>query len=166
MSKHIITQAQLKERLHYNPNTGIFTRIKGRHKSRIGKAAGYNHHGYIRIKIMTFDCAAHRLAFLYMLGAFPVNQVDHINQTKTDNRWCNLRDVTQAINNRNASRRADNESGATGVCWDKRANKWQAYIQFEKRRIHLGFFKDFETAASVRKEAENKYGFHSNHGSD
>lgn len=52
--------------------------------------------------------------------------------------------------------RADNSSGYTGVCYDKRSGKWVAYIGFQKKRIYLGIFKEKEEAIRKRKEAEDK----------
>lgn len=51
---------------------------------------------------------------------------------------------------------ANNSSGHTGVYFDKRTEKWQAYINFQKKRYHLGLFKTKEQAIRVRKSAEEK----------
>ena len=50
--------------------------------------------------------------------------------------------------------RADNSSGHTGVCYDKRRDKWMAYIDFQKKRIYLGAFREKRDAICKRKEAE------------
>ena len=55
-------------------------------------------------------------------------------------------------------KRIDNTSGVTGVCFDKRINKWYAQIKVKnKKRITLGYFTNFEEAVVARKEAEQKY---------
>lgn len=51
----------------------------------------------------------------------------------------------------------NNTSGCKGVTWDKQNQKWKAYIYFQKKRIHLGNYKDKNKAIQARKEAEGKY---------
>jgi hypothetical protein len=45
---------------------------------------------------------AHRLAFLYQEGKFPLEEVDHINHKKDDNRWSNIRHATRVENSKNS----------------------------------------------------------------
>ena len=52
--------------------------------------------------------------------------------------------------------RSDNSSGYTGVYFDKKQEKWQAYISFQKKRYHLGFFKTRDQAIQARKAAEKR----------
>ena len=90
--------------------------------------------------------------------------IDHINHISTDNRWVNLRVVSQADNTKNASKRRDNTSGVTGVIWHKATSKWQVSIDAARKRVYGGLFDSFEDAVAKRKELELKYGFHPNHG--
>ena len=88
MSKQIITQKSLKEILCYDPGTGIFTWLITVSNVKIGDMAGCLHpSGYWLIKVNRRRYQAHRLAFLYMTGKFPANEVDHINHVCGDNRW-------------------------------------------------------------------------------
>lgn len=89
--------------------------------------------------------------------------MDHINGNTSDDRWENLREVTNAENLRNRKQAKTNKSGVTGVCWYKRTNKWKAYIHHVKKK-HLGFYATIEEAIAVRKAAEKRYGYHPNHG--
>lgn len=95
----------LKEYLHYNPNTGIFTWIKLSSKYsriKIGQKAGCNNGaGYICIEINNKNYKAHRLAWYLYYGTWPKGQIDHINGVKEDNRINNLRDVTSSTNSKN-----------------------------------------------------------------
>ena len=165
----MITQELLRELFYYDPDTGMFARIKkrGGYKCDIGDIAGsVNAQGYIVINLKGQPRLAHRLAFLYMTGSYPKNQVDHLNHDRTDNRWCNLRDVEEVHNHRNISKRCDNTSGVTGVYWKKDKGKWRVAFQINGKQKHLGYFDDFDEAVRVRKEAENKYGYHENHGKE
>jgi hypothetical protein len=147
----MITQEEFKRRFHYNPETGLFTRLisnNGKHK-----AGGINSGGYIHIKIMGQMFKAHRLAFLYMNGEFPKNQVDHINGVPSDNRWVNLREATFSQNMHNSkSRRND---GMKGVFASRR--RWGAQIQINKVRVYLGHFLTKEDAHAAYCEAAMEY---------
>lgn len=99
----MLTQEELKQKLIYDPETGIFTWIpRPRSFRRNYVAGGQMLNGYITIGVGK-PYLAHRLAFLYMTGQFPTNQVDHINRIRNDNRWCNLRDATSSENSFNKS---------------------------------------------------------------
>ena len=84
---------------------------------------------------------------------------DHIHgeKSKNDNRKNNLRLVTISQNAMNAKLRVNNSSGVTGVRWNKKMNKYIAYIQKEGTNHYHGSFNNFEDAVKARKEAEKKY---------
>jgi len=164
-----MTQSRLRELLDYDPTTGIFVRkVKSNKNTIIGSIAGginiSNGYAYIRVDKKRYR--AHRLAWLYMFGVFPKNEIDHINHIKLDNRISNLREATSLDNSRNSSRRKSNTSGTTGVSWYSKTNKWVARIKINGKNIYLGYFKEKKDAIRARKIAENKYGFHKNHGKD
>lgn len=160
----MLTQKNLKEQLNYNKTTGIFVwLVYGRGKNFL-KEAGCKSDGYVVIQINGKSQKAHRLAWLYEYGYMP-RQVDHINHVRSDNRICNLREATQKENMKNSSISSRNRSGVTGVCWCKRNKKWLSQIMVDGRTKHLGYHLDKFEAICARKSANNKYGFHENHGS-
>jgi len=178
MTKVILTQEILKELLHYDPDTGVFTwlyrdkkwfkkdRICNSWNSRfLGKTAGSLHPcNYLFISIIDRVYRAHRLAFLYMTGSMPPEEMDHINGIRYDNRWENIRPVNRLVNSKNTKIGCNNTSGVTGVSWSKKRRKWEANIQGNGKNVHLGMFVDIQEAALARKKAEAKYGYHENHG--
>lgn len=83
--------------------------------------------------------------------------VDHINHVTGDNRMQNLRICTVSENQYNRIMQRNNTSGSIGVCWDKRYQKWRAYISKNKKRIELGHFDNFDDAVKARRDAEDKY---------
>lgn len=83
--------------------------------------------------------------------------VDHKNGNVHDNRRCNLRFCTASENMRNSKRPKNNKSGVKGVYWQKRMQKWRAYIMVNCKEIHLGYFDDLEKARIVHDEAAIKY---------
>lgn len=165
MTANTLTQERLKEILCYDPDTGIFTHRKNRGGIKAGSIAGnLTEQGYIRIKIDSKLYYAHRLAWLYIHGNFSIDEMDHINHVRNDNRLVNLRSCTKVDNLRNQTIYKNNSSGITGVNWHKRQQKWIARIRIDGQIINIGSFAHKEDAAKARKAAEIHNGFHENHG--
>lgn len=154
-----LTAEQLREILHYDPETGIFTwKVRTSRRVKVGDVAGCTGgNGYLRIRVCSRKYQAHRLAWLYVNGTWPKDQLDHINRNRSDNRISNLRDVTNKQNHQNRSKSSNNTSGHPGVSWHKRYSKWQARIRHNYKLIHLGYFDTKEEALSARKAAEKFY---------
>lgn len=119
--------------------------------------------GYLCGRIGGKTYYAHRIIWKYVYGEEP-QFIDHINHRRADNRLINLRAVTKSENCRNTSIGSRNTSGTLGVTYDKTRGLWVAQIRIGKKNYHLGRFKNKEDAATARREAERKYGFHKNHG--
>ncbi len=162
----MINQLELKELLNYDPNTGVFTWRVSQGRAVKGKIAGGKDKGYIKIKINKTLYLAQRLAFLYMDGNFPEDCTDHINHNRSDNRFINLRKCSKKDNNKNVSKRIDNTSGITGVCWHKQHEKWYSQIQNSGKHEYIGLFSEIWDAICARKSAEIKHDFHFNHGAE
>ncbi len=159
----MITQEELKKIVSYDIDTGRFTWINSKKKTLNGTLTGsLTEQGYRQIQLSKKTYKEHRLAFLYMTGSMPINQVDHINGNKTDNRWINLRDVTQSENQRNRKISSNNSTGAIGVYETKCGFK--ASIFFNKESIELGRFPTYEEAYAARQAGERILKYHENHG--
>lgn len=165
MSKTILSQARVRALFDYNPETGAFSRKihrkgpKGTKSKWIDKSTGY-----CRIWIEGKTYRVHRVIWLWMTGNFPVNQLDHDNRVRSDNRWCNLKEVTNSENQKNVGMNPLNTSGITGVHYHIRMKKWIAQINIDKKQTQLGAFVEKSDAILARKEAETIYGYHPNHG--
>ena len=143
----MITQEQLHRAIHYDPLTGEFTwKVQNGPCSKGKRAGRHNDSGYWRITIDGVTYRAHRLAWLYMTGEWPIDQIDHINGVKDDNRWINLRQANNSQNHANKARQKNNTSGFKGVSLDKRHQRWHAYIKKDNRRHFLGYFESREEA--------------------
>lgn len=153
-----LTAERLREVLDYDPDTGVFTRKVRTGNVKIGDVAGsFNGKGYIRIGIDGRLHRAHRLAWLYVTGEWPKDQIDHINGDRGDNRLANLREVNNAENQHNLRKaRADNTTGFLGV--SPRYGKFRAYIMVDGKNKHLGCFPTPEAAHAAYLEA--KRGLH------
>lgn len=137
-----LTAETLRELLDYDPKTGMLAwRVARSGTNGIGSIAGcVNENGYRRICIHGRRFLAHRLAWLYVHGVWPANEIDHINGVRRDNRLANLREATRSENKRNEGANTRNTSGFKGVCWNKRERKWTAEIVVNGKRSFLGLF--------------------------
>ena len=154
----MITCDELKEKVVYFPESGVFIR---KSNSKIIGVVGER--GYIRIWLRGRQYLAHRLAWLYVHGEWP-DCIDHINHNNKDNRISNLRGVTRQENLKNKLKYKNNKSGVSGVHWASAANKWRARIVVNKKALHLGYFDDVDEASDIIDKARIKHKFHENHG--
>ena len=155
MATDLITQERLQSLLTYDPDTGEFRwRVNRGSRGRAGCLAGCrNNEGYVQIQIGRVKYKAHRLAWLYVHGAHPV-EIDHISRVKDDNRIANLRSVTHAQNGQNQKRPRNNTSGHIGVDFYRRSGRWRARIKIDGKLRDLGYFDSAEDAAAARAAAE------------
>jgi hypothetical protein len=155
MAESDLTAEQLRELLSYDRETGIFRWNVANKRVRIGSDAGHLHpSGYRRIGIYRRVYSAHRLAWLYVHGAFPLGDIDHINGARDDNRIANLRDVPHAVNMQNlrTAPRTNIESGLLGVSTS--LGRWKAQIRLNGSRMYLGTFSTPEEAHAAYLEAK------------
>jgi len=147
-----MTQDELKQLVSYDPETGVFIRLKQTSpRIKVGQPSGWKDaQGYTNMTLHGRKWKAHRLAWLYMTGAFPIGEIDHINRVKNDNRICNLRDVDRVTNELNKGIQLNNTSGFKGVSYQKQSGKWEAYICQNKKKKSLGLFETAGLAAYHR----------------
>lgn len=162
----MINAEQIRELFRYNPETGVIVnRVARGTRAQVGAIAGHvDSLGYRHIVIEGKRYAAHRLIWLYCHGQWPKEQIDHIDGDPSNNKLENLREATNSQNSRNRKIASNNASGITGIHWRKHQRKWHAKIKVHGKCKHLGYFDDLGEAALARKAAEEKYGFHENHG--
>ena len=150
-----LTQSRLKEVLRYYPDTGIFIwKVSSRRRRSGSEAGSLRHDGRVLIATDNQRFLRSRLAWLYMEGYFPENEVDHINRMPRDDRWSNLRHVSRQCNMRNAKKQCNNTSGVTGVDFHKETKKWRSMIAVNGKRFHIGYFGDFNEAVLARLTVE------------
>lgn len=161
-----LTIARLYEVLDYDPITGAFRWIRrqpaGR-PSQGGIAGTLTSRGYREIFIDRKKYRASRLAWFYMTGNWPDEEIDHKNRVKDDDRWENLRGATSSQNKANTALTSRNTSGVKGVSWyrDPRWNygSWTACIRRNGKTVHLGYFDTIEEAGTAyAKAAKEIYG--------
>lgn len=147
-----MTRERLQSLVRYDPATGLFTRLVRRTNATGGwpdKA------GYLYLMIDTKTYSAHRLAWLYMTGEWPRNDIDHINGNRADNRFCNLRDVPKNFNMQNERRaRNNNAFGLMGVQFRKDRGKYVAVLRIDGKSRRFGAFDTPEEAHAAYVEAK------------
>jgi len=158
-----ITAEYVRSILDYDPETGVF-RWKHRtdatpqwNSHYAGTIAGTNHwSGYTDIKIQKTSYRAHRIAWLWMTGEWPSEQIDHADLNKGNNKWCNLREATHSNNSMNSPIRKDNSSGYKNVEWHNKYKKWCVKIGIENKQVELFATHDLDVAAFIASEWRDK----------
>lgn len=154
----MITINRLKYWWHYDPETGIFTRKVSRNSGKAGSCpTAVNSRGYVTIGADGKVYQAHRLAWFYMTGDWPTNQIDHRDGDKTNNKWMNLRNATPSQNTMNMKKRPGSKSVLKGASWSKCHKKWHARIRVNHKELHLGFFDCLAAAHLSYVVAADKY---------
>jgi len=97
------------------------------------------------------------LAFLWMTGRWPTNEIDHKNRNRSDDRWENLRPATCSQNHGNTIHNRNNNLGIKGVCYEAKRGKFKAYIQIDGRSVNLGRFDTAQQAQATYEVAAIKY---------
>lgn len=152
----MLTAERLKQVLHYDPDTGIFTWLVSSGRVSRGTSAGTNKDGYINISVDRRLYRAHRLAWLYMTGQWPNELLDHKDLNRSNNRWDNIRAANSFGNSCNSPKPSNNTSGYKGVRWYKANERWSAQIQINRKSVHLGYFDRAEEAHAAYCTAANE----------
>ncbi len=147
----------LRSILHYNPDSGLWTWLIYKGPKSKGAVGTISKAGYAAISIDDKKYYLHRLAWFYMTGEWPENEIDHIDMNKANNKWINLRKATHRQNQANVAKRKDNTSGSKGVYYSKHASKWIANISCNGKTINLGCHDTKEEAALTYEQAAKWY---------
>lgn len=152
----MITHAQLLEIVHYDPETGLFTLRKDTPRRKAGAVINLNYMGghadrpsrQTRVNLWGFGPHfAGRLAWFYMTGEWPPNEIDHHDTDGWNQRWGNLRLATRSQNQANTRRYKSNTCGRKGVYRAGGLTRpYRAMIQKDKKRISLGRFETQDAA--------------------
>lgn len=174
----MLTQSRLKELLHYSKKTGLFTwRVPSKNGTKVGATAGCLRKGrkgksdYIVIRIPQAKLyLAHRLAWLYVTGAWPEDQLDHKSGVGSDNRWRNLRPATNPQNNQNKPCYANSKTQVKGVSLDPRRGTWNVDCQAYGKRTRKSGFTTLEEASKAyqvfAKQHHGEFHYENRRGSD
>jgi len=141
-----LTLERVKQLVSFNAETGAFTWNQPvSRKVRPGdKAGSKDAYGYWVLSLDGKKYKAHHIAWLYVHGSMPHEEVDHINGVRDDNRISNLRACSRSQNMQNKSAYRNNKAGLVGV--SPKGSRWAANINVSGKRVHLGTFPTPEEA--------------------
>lgn len=145
---HYPTQADLLELFDYK-QAALYYRKAPLARRRTGDMAGSvdRSTGYRIVKINGVRYREHRLIWVYVYGALPLDVIDHINGSKADNRLINLRAVSQQKNMQNQSKPTTaNKTGVLGVYWSTKRQGFMAQISLNEKKKRRGPYKTIERA--------------------
>lgn len=157
MRESTLTHDELTRKLDYNPETGEFRwKVRSAHRIQVGMIAGcLNVRGYWQIAINGKRHLAHRLAWFYVHGRWPSDQIDHIDQNPLNNVIANLREATCKQNQENQSRpHSHNKLGIQGV--SKKKSRYSAQVVHNGKQIHIGYFDTPEEASAAYWKAKEE----------
>lgn len=155
-----LTQQSLKEVFYYCPCSGLFKWKRKRKGVRQGAVAGtIGKDGYRIIMFNGANYYAHRLAWFYVYGTWPENDLDHSDAVRSNECFFNFRPATRGQNMQNGTLRSNNTSGYKGVAFHYGTMKWRAYIKRNGMQIALGlFFTKEDAALAYNKAAKELFG--------
>lgn len=162
----MVTQALVQSIFTYCPVTGNVVHATNKVKVKRGDRAGsVSKSGARYLRIWGKKYLEHRVIWLYVTGAWPTHEIDHVDHNRGNNRWENLRETTHAVNMQNKPRYTNNTSGSAGVSVDKRCGKFRAYLNIHGKPRGLGYFDTYAEAVIARVSALSCVeGYHANHG--
>lgn len=153
-----LTHSRVLELFDLDAERGVLTRkVRTTNSVRVGDPVGTLSNGYLRARVDGCHVSVHRLIWFYVNGVWPVEEIDHINGIKSDNRIANLREASRSQNNRNCPVRSDSSTGLRGVCWNNGRSSYRVAIRINGRRVLLGTFHDAEQAHAAYVEAAKLY---------
>jgi hypothetical protein len=168
--------SRLKERLDYNPNTGIViwkmrdvSEFKTQHRCDIWNSKFANKEvgcllldcGYRTVGLDWTSYYVHRIIWKIVTENEPANEIDHINGIRDDNRFCNLREAIVLENNHNRGLQKNNTSGYKGVIWSKTLRKWIGKVRLNYTRYYTDKFDTAieanDALCTLRASLHNKF---------
>lgn len=146
---------RVREVFDYDPESGILTRLKSTgNRSRLGPCLSKAAIGYYVARLDGVLYYVHRLIWIHQTGECP-EQIDHKDGDRTNNKFKNLRQCTDAQNKQNMKPLfSSNTSGFNGVWWNKQAGKWQVDIKLDGKKKYFGRFDSVECAGQVALAAK------------
>lgn len=147
----MLSQRRLRALLAYDPETGewVWNTCPPPNSRRSGQVAGYvRSDRYKLIRVDNERYYASRLAWFYMTGFWPTEEIDHEDRNPANDRWENLREATSSDNKCNTKTSSRNTSGYRGIGWLPLQGKWQVHVN----SLYCGCFDDLEEAILTRDE--------------
>ena len=129
-----LTVQILKSRLRYDAEGGEFYWLT---PQRLEQRAGTKtQKGARQIHVLGTIYLEHRLAWFYMTGKWPVNQIDHRDRNPDNNKWTNLRQATHSQNAQNITARKSPYGRGVRFMVGKRSKPWRVSVVVNGKHVH------------------------------
>jgi hypothetical protein len=155
MDSNILTQEYVQEVFKYKDGE-LFWKIQKGYMKPGYKAGCSDSEGYKVLQLNQKAYKLHRIIFLYHHGYLP-DEIDHIDNNKSNNLIENLREATRSNNAKNIKLRKNNTSGVKNVVWNKERNKWEVALLVDGKRKYFGWFDNLIKASKAAEKARNKH---------
>jgi len=144
------TLERVKEFVSYDPDLGVFIRLKATQGKYVGQIAGFLHSSkkYRVLSVAGVVYEEHTLAYMMGTGLLPQGEVVHLDGDPFNNRLYNLKDWVSG------------DDPARGVFEDPATGMWHVllYTRGGNGRKSFGLFKTREEAATVSDLASQMLG--------
>lgn len=131
----------------YDPLTGkvnVSTYLSGKYKNE-GR-------GYLQFKCQGKQIKVYRYAFYFMTGVWPSGLVDHKDECTLNNKWDNLRVISNTANQlRSSTKRQSNTSTYIGVYYQKNNKNWFYSMQINYK-VHRMYGLKCPTRAAIERD--------------
>ena len=146
------TLHELQKFYSYDPETGHICRHAKPKFSRakLGVVDGKSQEGYIIVCHGNEKFKAHRMAFLFINGQWPITEIDHVDGVRHNNKWKNLRLATRMQNRQNSRTPKNNTSGHRGV--SRYRQFWKVQAQINGKKHFIGHFLDLSEAVAAHED--------------
>jgi hypothetical protein len=105
--------------------------------------------GYQYVSLFCTKFRTSRVAWALYTGAWPVNEVDHFDRNRSNDRFSNLRPATKSQNGINKSKKLGTTSSYRGVHYNTQRGSWMVQIAIDKRQKYLGLYPTEIEAAFI-----------------
>lgn len=155
---------KVKDFLKYDPETGMFLRLKSKHPRYVGYWFKGNptSRGYLEVMFCGVKYTAHQLAWFITNGEV-LTYLDHINGDVTDNRISNLRVSDPSKNQKNRKFNKNNTSGESGITISS-SGKFRVRVRLDKKLVDLGSYSSLDEAKFIRDLFYTENNFDPQHG--
>jgi hypothetical protein len=146
------TIEELREYLHYEPETGVLRWKKPSGNASAGAiAGGVCGNGYSYIQFKRTRLLTHRVAFALHRGHWPRPCCDHADGNPLNNCADNLRECSPSENRQNARIPRTNSSGIKGVSKFNATRGWRVRVRLGEE-VRVKYFRRLEDAAAYAKQ--------------